>query len=138
MNANGKLHILIVDDDGEMCALLKDYLQSQGHDTEAYNNPADGLARVQLTMMAGPAIDRPIDMIICDLKMPEINGLQFAELSRRLLPDVPLILITAFATLEHFREAFKAGINDVIPKPFSLHEIDMRIAQIQAQEARAS
>ena len=64
----------------------------------------------------------PADLIISDVKMPDLGGIEMLRAVREFLPDVAVIMMTAFATVEAAREAFKLGADDFIQKPFDIDE----------------
>lgn len=101
--------ILIVDDDDTLREILGTYLDAEGYRVTAAANGEEAFAH----------LDRDdLDVLITDLKMPGMNGL---ELSRKALvadPDRPVILMTAFADVDNARESVSIGIYDFILKPF--------------------
>lgn len=129
------LHILIVDDDAEMCSLLNDHLTNKGHDVESYTNPVDGLFRIQLAMTSGVKDDRPIDLVICDIRMPGIDGNQFAERSQFFQPQLPLVLMSGHALPEAISQTKGNGVQGFLSKPFSLADIDSQIALVKQGDA---
>ncbi len=66
---------------------------------------------------------QPADLIVSDVKMPDMNGIEMLRAVREFLPDVPVVMMTAFATVETAREAFKLGADDFIQKPFDVEEM---------------
>jgi len=111
---NQSYRILIVDDEPIVGERLSASLSKDGHEVEAYTDPAEALRTVE---------SKTFDMVICDIRMGEINGLQVME---RVLTDWPrtkFIMITGYATLELARESLTKGAFDFIAKPFKLGEI---------------
>ncbi len=68
-----------------------------------------------------------IDLVITDMKLPGKSGLKFLKQVREIDPDIPVIVITAFATVQNAVEAMKAGAIDYITKPFTVEEIEVKI-----------
>lgn len=68
-----------------------------------------------------------VDLIITDMKLPGKSGLEFLKQVREIDPDIPVIVITAFATVQNAVEAMKAGAIDYITKPFTVEEIEVKI-----------
>ncbi len=65
----------------------------------------------------------PAEVIITDVKMPDMNGIELLRAAREFLPDIGVVLMTAFATVDTAREAFKLGADDFIQKPFDVEEL---------------
>lgn len=122
MSLNGK--IVIIDDDNEMRSLLRDYLQKQGYQIADFPNAAVALDRFR----RDPLYDSDkIDLVISDIRMPEMSGLELVEKLKPTHAKTPVILITAFGSLETAVEAIRRGAFDYITKPFKLGEIDLTI-----------
>jgi DNA-binding NtrC family response regulator len=103
-----------VDDEAVVGERLTASLSKDGHSVEAYTDPAEVLKTIG---------SKTFDMVICDIRMGEIDGLQVME---RMLADSPrtkFIMITGYATLELARESLTKGAFDFIAKPFKLGEI---------------
>ncbi len=118
--ADIKKHIVIVDDDDAMRSLLRDFLAPDARVTDF------PLATKALEYLTRSGID-DVDLIISDINMPEMTGTEFAAKSRELRPKVPVILITAFGSIESAIEAIRRGAFDYIVKPFQLSEISVTI-----------
>lgn len=71
----------------------------------------------------------PAELIVSDVKMPDMGGIELLRAARELLPDVALVLMTAFATVETAREAFKLGADDFIQKPFDIDELKLIVVK---------
>lgn len=118
--SDSKKHILIVDDDAAMRALLRDFLSQDAKVTEF------PLATKALEFLKQTGLD-DVDLIISDINMPEMTGTEFAAKSRELRPKVPVILITAFGSIESAIDAIRKGAFDYIVKPFQLAEIGVTV-----------
>ncbi|MCX8092553.1 MAG: sigma-54 dependent transcriptional regulator [Candidatus Goldbacteria bacterium] len=70
------------------------------------------------------------DLLITDIRMPGISGLELLKEFKRLYPDNPVIVITAFTSIQSAVEAMKAGASEYVPKPFSLEEIDIKVRNL--------
>jgi DNA-binding NtrC family response regulator len=110
--------ILIVEDEARMRRLLELSLGEEGYNTHAAENAEAGLKLIQ---------HGPVDLVLTDLKLPGMNGLDLLEAARRVRADLPVIVMTAYGTVESAVEAMKAGANDYVLKPFSLDEIKLVI-----------
>ena len=92
--------ILIVDDEEGMRRLLGRILTREGYDTTTAANGADALRLV--------ASER-FDLVVTDIKMPEMDGLQLLQEIRQYEPSLPVIVITAYGTIENAVQALRAG-----------------------------
>ena len=101
--------ILIVDDDELMRSFLFTILKEEGHHTEVAGNGKEGLAKLLAT---------EFDLVITDLRMPDISGLDLMREGGKDKPDTRWIVITAFGSIENAVEAVKAGASDYLTKPF--------------------
>jgi DNA-binding NtrC family response regulator len=123
---NGR--IVIVDDDGEMRALLGDFLSKQGYEITPFKLATEALAALSPKGELARGTERgDLDLILSDIKMPEMDGLEFTSRIQGLRPEVPVILMTAFGSIETAIEAMKRGAYHYIVKPFKLAEIDVSV-----------
>ncbi len=113
-------NLLIVDDEQSMRQLLTLVFGREGHKVRAAEN---GRRAMEL-LRAEPA-----ELIVSDVKMPDMGGIELLRAARELLPDVALVLMTAFATVETAREAFKLGADDFIQKPFDIDELKLIVTK---------
>ena len=102
-------NILVADDEKAMRELLARALLSKGFTVETASNGAEALEKNQ---------EQPFDMLITDLVMPNIVGMELVQKARQILPDLIVIVITGNATLETAIQALKHGAYDYITKPF--------------------
>ena len=107
-------NLLIVDDEQSYRQLLTLVFEGDGHKIRTAMNGRDALEQLQV---------EPAEVIITDVKMPDMNGIELLRAAREFLPDVGVVLMTAFATVETAREAFKLGADDFIQKPFDVEEL---------------
>src|SRR5215472_1717753 len=101
--------LLIVDDELGMRQFLTHLFQRDGHTVRVAEN---GRQAIEL-LKAEPA-----DLILSDVKMPDLNGIELLRTAREMLPDVEVIMMTAFASVDTAREAFLLGAYDFVQKPF--------------------
>lgn len=118
--------ILIVDDEAENRRIYAEILNDLGYRTIEKPDGESALAAVR----EGTAID----LVIADYRMPRMNGLQFIESLRNILPSVPMIMITAFANVESYLQSFSLGVFEYMNKPFSKAEFT-RIVKAALQES---
>src|SRR5690349_11668466 len=109
-------HILIIDDEENLRHMLSVMLARQGYRAETAADGAEGLRRVR---------EQAYDFILCDIRMPEMDGKTF--LSRALETRVasPIIMMSAYGTVDIAVECMKMGAYDFISKPFKKDEIVM-------------
>jgi DNA-binding response OmpR family regulator len=106
--------VLIVDDDSGMSETLADIFTAKGYDA---GTASSGQAALDLA-------DRtPYDLVIMDIQMPGLNGLQTLRALRAKIPGIPAIMMTAFTRDESVEEAHRASVLAVLPKPLDLDEV---------------
>ncbi|MFB0517994.1 MAG: response regulator [Acidobacteriota bacterium] len=106
--------ILIIDDEASIRDSCSQVLSKEGYVTETAEDGSIGLEKVR---KAKP------DLVLVDLKMPGISGMEVLESLKELDPDIVSIVITGYATIESAVEAMKLGAYDYIPKPFTPDEL---------------
>ena len=104
-----KAHILVIDDDAVACEFLQEALSLEGYEVKAYTSAKEALKQ---------DLSR-YDLLMSDIRMPEMDGLQFLDQVRKKWPNLPVILMTAYGSLETTMEAISLGAWDYISKPFS-------------------
>lgn len=120
--------ILVIDDENSMCEFMKIMLGKEGYEVDAEQSGKRAIQRVS---------EKPYDMIIADLMMPEMSGLQVLDEIRESKPDLPFLVMTAFASVETAIEALKKGASDYITKPFKVDEIKLTIQKtLETRELR--
>jgi two-component system response regulator PilR (NtrC family) len=112
--------ILIVDDERSMREFLGIYLRQEGYRIEAAAGGQEAIATLKA---------RPFDVVITDLRMPDIDGLTILAEAKRLHPDTEVIMVTAFSTTETAIAAMKAGAHDYLTKPFKIDEVGLVVAR---------
>lgn len=119
--------VVVVDDEQEMRSLLQDYLQGEGYETHGFPLATDALEALSPGGALGAdQAEGDIDVIISDIKMPQMDGLEFTSRVQQLRPEVPVILITAFGSIETAIEAMRRGAFHYVVKPFKLAEMGVQ------------
>lgn len=112
------MRVLIIEDDKRVAELIKRGLEEQGFETEL---AFDGLSGKKL------AFQNDYDLIITDVILPKIDGIDLCKEIRQRLPDIPIIMLTALGTTDDKVEGFDAGADDYLVKPFEIRELLVRI-----------
>ena len=108
--------ILVVDDEMIVCESCKRILEEEGYEVEIALSGKEAFEKMKA---------HPFDIVITDLKMPGIGGMEILRTFRKEYPDSIIIMITGFSTVETAVEAMKLGAFDYIPKPFTPDEVSI-------------
>ncbi|MDH3393550.1 MAG: sigma-54 dependent transcriptional regulator [Desulfobulbaceae bacterium] len=122
MTASGQ-KILVADDEQNMRIALYEALSRNGYDVSVAENGQMALEMVEKS---------PPDMLITDIKMPTLDGIELLRRIKSLQPSMPVVIITGFATVDTAVEAMKQGAVDYIIKPFSVEVIEETVARVFA------
>src|SRR5258707_4197067 len=121
-------NILIVEDEPRMRRLLEISLGEDGHSVHSAEDAEKGLAHLRKGL---------VDLVVTDLKLPGMNGLEFLEEGKRLNPALPFIVMTAYGSVETAVDAMKAGASDYVLKPFTMAEMKLVInKELDVQQVR--
>ncbi len=112
--------ILVVDDESEIREGLELLLKSEGYQVSSAESGQVGLSRLE---------ERPFDLLLLDVSLPDRNGIDMLKEIHRQDPHLPIVLITAYGSIEMARAAFKSGAMDYITKPWSNDELLVQVAQ---------
>jgi len=113
-----KIRILLLDDEASLIKWLKYALEQKGYAVHATTDPKDALAEIK---------KEKFDLVISDIKMPEIDGFDFLRRVRGFYPRVPFIFITAYGSMDSAINALRDRASDYILKPFSIDELVLRV-----------
>ena len=119
--------VAVVDDDPEMQVLLRELFELEGYEVSTFPN---GMRGIEALKTPGSGYD----LVICDLKLPDTDGLEFIEQVRADGVDAPVILITAHAAVETAAEALRKGAFDYIAKP--INPVEMIVISTRAVKLR--
>lgn len=117
--------ILVVDDEMIVCESCQRILEEEGLEVEIALSGAEAFAKMR---------ENPFDIVITDLKMPGIDGMEVLRTLRKEYPDTIVIMITGFSTVETAVEAMKLGAFDYIPKPFTPDEVTIVVKKAIEQK----
>jgi len=110
--------ILVVDDESSMCEFMEIMLGREGYEVDSEQDGRSAVTKAR---------EVPYDLVIADLMMPAMSGLELLDKIREDKPELPFLVMTAFASVETAIEALKKGANDYITKPFKVDEIKLAI-----------
>ncbi len=117
-------NILIIEDEKEIRDGLAEVLEDGGFLVDSAENGQLGLEKIG---------KKDFDVIVTDLIMPVVGGMEVLRETKRIKPHSRVILITAFATIDNAVEAMKAGASDYITKPFRIDEVQTKIRKVLAE-----
>jgi DNA-binding NtrC family response regulator len=115
-----KGRVLAIDDDPAVCISCKRILEDEGYAVEYVLTGAEGVAR---------AVGATWDVVLLDLKIPDLSGMEALARIRAERPDQIIIIITGYATIQTSIEAIKRGAFDYIPKPFTPEELALSVSK---------
>ncbi|HEV3326290.1 MAG TPA: response regulator transcription factor [Puia sp.] len=115
------MRILVIEDEDRVALPVKKGLEELGFSATI---ASDGLTGKRL------ALSEAFDLIITDILIPKINGIELCKAIRQELPDIPIIMLTALGTTDDKVEGFDSGANDYMVKPFDFRELHVRIREL--------
>ena len=118
-------HLLIIDDEENMRHMLKALVGRAGYAVETAANGEEGLALVW---------ERSFDFILCDVRMPGMDGLAFLKAAGEFLAESTVIMMSAYGNVDMALEAMKAGAYDFISKPFKADEVLLALKKAEERE----
>ena len=121
MNKN----LLIIDDEENMCHMLRAMLERQGYSVTTALDGNEGLVLIK---------QRVYDFVLCDIRMPKMDGMTFLKQGKEFLNGSTLIMMSAFGSVDIALEAMKAGAYDFISKPFKSDEVLLTLKKAEERE----
>ena len=118
--------ILLLDDEPDMLENCRRILSRAGHECFVSSNPGEAIVLLESTLP---------DLVITDLRMPSVDGLEIMRRAHALDPARPVIMLTAFATIESAVAAVKAGAFDYLAKPFTMDQLRLAAERALAQRS---
>jgi DNA-binding NtrC family response regulator len=122
------LEILVLDDEEIVCTRLKPALEKDGYSVETFTDSRRAKQRLD---------ERAFDIVVTDLKMAGIDGMELYRFIKDKWPSTKVIIISGFATVEITREALQAGVRDIIAKPFKISQLKDLIDKVSAEIKRS-
>jgi DNA-binding NtrC family response regulator len=120
----GTIHILAVDDDVIACQLLQEVLQKEGYQV---STATSGQAAIRL------AQDVPFDLAILDIRMPDVSGLEVLKALKRINAQMPVLMTTAYSSMQTAIEATRQGAYDYLSKPCKMEELILTVKRALEQ-----
>jgi two-component system response regulator CpxR len=121
------LTLLLVDDDAELCEMMREFFEQNGHTLHCVRNGAEGLKR---------AVEQPYDLVILDVMLPGLNGFTLLNQLRR-RREIPVIMLTARTAPQDRVQGLEAGADDYLPKPFDPDELLARVRAVLRRAGKA-
>jgi two-component system response regulator AtoC len=121
-----KKRLLIIDDEANMRHMLSTVLKKAGYQVETAADGAEGLEMIQQSQY---------DFILCDIKMPKMDGMKFLKLSRDRIGAATVIMMSAYGSIDTAIEAMKSGAYDYISKPFKTDEVYLTLKKAEERES---
>ena len=120
MNKN-QINVVIIDDENDILLMLEKHLTREGYKVRTYSNPVTAIS----------SLSKDTDIVLLDIMMPQMNGLDALPKLLEKKPDLKVLMMTAYSTLDKVLNAHRHGANDYIIKPFpSLSAVSKKITEI--------
>ncbi|NIO28653.1 MAG: response regulator [Candidatus Latescibacteria bacterium] len=123
-----QLEILILDDEEIVCTRLKPALEKAGYRVETFTDSREAKGRLE---------KRRFDIVVTDLKMANVDGMELFRFVKERWPKTEVIIISGFVTVDVTRTALHAGVRDIIPKPFKIEQLKDLINKVADEISRS-
>ncbi|MGO8990845.1 MAG: response regulator [bacterium] len=123
------VRILIIEDDEEMRALLKDSLLEDGIEFDSAENGSEAIRKL---------VEEPFDLVITDIRMPGLTGLDILPGIKKLQPETCIIVITAFGSEEVRRKSFDRGATAYLEKPINMNRLKTLIQEMVSTKVKGA
>src|SRR5258706_6849710 len=120
----GLVHILAVDDDAIACQLLQEVLQKEGYQVSTATSGQEAIRLAQ---------EVPFDLAILDIRMPDLSGIDVLKVLKRLNAQVPVLMTTAYSSMQTAIEATRLGAYDYLSKPCKIEELLLTVRRALEQ-----
>ncbi len=111
-------HILVIDDDEQVCTIIKKVVETHGHQVHTVGSGTEALEKIR---------KNGFDIIITDIRLPDVNGMEILREAKAISADTDVIIITGYSSIESAVECMKAGALDYIPKPINFDHMTIVI-----------
>jgi CheY-like chemotaxis protein len=118
--------ILLIDDEPNVLLALKLLLEAIGHSVKEFNDPEAAVAFLDSNPQTKP------DLILCDLRMPGLNGLQVLSATQDTRKDIPFVLISGHAIDDEINKAYSLGASGFLGKPFTPEQLKDLLANLDS------
>ncbi|HEY2173504.1 MAG TPA: response regulator transcription factor [Mycobacteriales bacterium] len=118
--------VLVVDDDETIATVVRDYLERAGHAAAYVSDGRTALKSIE---------SDPPDLVVLDIMLPELDGLEICRQVRAARPDLPIIMLTALGEAEDRIAGLEVGADDYVTKPFSPRELVLRVDSVLRRSA---
>lgn len=121
------LNVLVIDDELTVCQSCEKILRAEGYNVSTVLGGLEGLERFR---------KEDFDLVLVDLKMPDLHGMEVVDVIKRERPDTTVIIMTGYSTVPSAVKGMKLGAADYIPKPFTPDEMNAAIRKALRQKER--
>lgn len=122
-----QLKILLIDDEADFVGTLSERLSIRNYDVKVANSSVEALP---LLYSYSP------DLVILDIKMPEMDGIEFLKLIKKINPLIEVIMLTAYGDMKYVEEALKTGALEYIIKPIDIKVLIIKIERVREKNKR--
>jgi DNA-binding response OmpR family regulator len=122
------MYILLVEDERRLAQVIRRVLEEEGHTVDAAYDGEEGLAT---------ALEGSHDVVVLDVLLPEMDGIELCQTLRRNRIDTPVLLLTALDSVQDRVRGLDAGADDYLPKPFAFQELLARIRALGRRKVQA-
>lgn len=123
--ASTESHVLLLDDEKTLLSALTLLLKAVGFRVTAFDSPPEAIQRLE----AG----NDFDFFLSDLRMPDMNGIDVLQVSKKLFPGLPFVLMSAHAQDKDIERARSFGLDGFLAKPFSPEDLEAIVSEISLQ-----
>lgn len=113
--------IMVIDDENIVGKMIKNFFEQEGYVVEPFLDPKQALARLK---------EEEFHMVITDLKMKDIDGMEVLNTIKKESPEIKVIMITAFASMDAAVEAFRKSVDDFFAKPINLSDLKATVGKL--------
>lgn len=115
------VHILVLDDVHDAVQMVKKILERKGHEVVGFTDEDEALAYARTN---------PVDLAILDIKLRKMTGVEVLEMLRTMHPELKVIMLTGYPTLETAREAVRLGAKEYCVKPIEKEELEQKVESV--------